>query len=67
MTEHQLSMKAAKFRQLWLRLQQMEGNRRAPSFPNGQHEAAQFLITLSRVGISNEAVEYMATTSVDDV
>lgn len=44
----------------------MEGNRRAPSFPKGQHEASQFIITLSRVGISNAAVDYMATTSVDD-
>ena len=66
MTEHQLSMKASKFRQLWLRLHEMEGDRLAPSFPKGQHEASQFLITLSRVGISNEAVEYTATTSVDD-
>jgi hypothetical protein len=66
MTEHQLSMKASKFRQLWSKLHEMEGNRHAPSFPKGQHEASQFLITLSRVGISNEAVEYTATTSVDD-
>ena len=66
MTEHQLSMKASKFRQLWLRLREMEGNRLAPSFPKGQHEASQFLITLSRVGMSNEAVVYTATTSVDD-
>jgi hypothetical protein len=44
----------------------MEGNRRAPSFPKGQHEASQFFITLSRVGISNGAVAYRATTSVDD-
>ena len=66
MTEHQISMKASKFRQLWLRLRELEGNRHAPSFPKGQHEASQFLITLSRVGINNEAVEYAATTSVDD-
>jgi hypothetical protein len=66
MTEDQISMKAAKFRQLWLRLREMEGNRHAASFPKGQHEASQFLITLSRVGINNEAVEYAATTSVDD-
>jgi hypothetical protein len=66
MTEHQLSLKASRFRQLWLRLHEMEGNRHAPSFPIGQHEASQFLITLSRVGINNAAVEYVATTSVDD-
>jgi hypothetical protein len=66
MTEHQLSMKAATFRRLWLKLREMDSNRHAPSFPKGQHEASQFLITLSRVGISNEAVEYTATTSVDD-
>ena len=66
MTEHQLSMKASKFRQLWLRFHEMEGNRLAPSFPKGQHEASQFLITLSRVGISNEAVVYAATRSADD-
>ena len=66
MTEHQLSMKAAKFRQLWLKLREMEGNRHAPSFPKGQHEASQFLITLSRVGISNEAVDYAAATSIGD-
>jgi len=66
MTEHQLSMKAATFRRLWLKLHEMEGDRHAPSFPKGQHEASQLLITLSRVGISNEAVEYKATMSVDD-
>src|SRR4051812_29973244 len=61
MTEHQLSMRAAKFRQWWLKLREMEADHRAPSFQTGQHEASQFLMTLSRVGISNEAMEYVIT------
>ena len=66
MTERRLSMRASKFRQWWLRLREMEADRRAPSFQNGQHEAAQFLITLSRVGIGNQAMEYVITTPAEN-
>jgi hypothetical protein len=63
MTEHRLSMRASKFRQWWLKLREMEVDRRAPRFQKGQHEASQFLMTLSRVGMSNEAMEYVNMTS----
>lgn len=66
MTEHRLSVRAAKFRQWWLKLREMEGGRPTPSFQNGQHEASQFLITLSRVGIGNEAMEYVDRTSSEN-
>jgi hypothetical protein len=66
MTESPLSISAAKFRQWWLKLGEMEADRRASSLQNGQHEASQFLMTLSRVGIGNGAMEYVITSTAEN-